>query len=221
VFELQQEGGPERVSTTALSARLGVRKASVTGMLQKLAGMRPRLVRYERYRGARLTPAGERAALQIVRHHRLIESYLSQRLGYGWDEVHGEADRLEHVISEDLEERMAAQLGYPQVDPHGEPIPGRDGLLPARSEVRLSQLQPGTAGFISRVSDDEPELLRYLSQIGLNLNARVEVTERGPFDGPLQVKVSGRPGATSLSRAVTDRVFVSTGTRVDARQAVR
>jgi DtxR family Mn-dependent transcriptional regulator len=184
-------------------------------MLQKLAGQRPSLVKYERYRGARLTAAGQRAALQIVRHHRLIESFLSQRLGYGWDEVHSEADRLEHVISEELEERIAAQLGHPDVDPHGEPIPSRDGQVVPRTEIPLTQLEPGQRAYVSRVPDEEPELLRYLSRIGLHLHAPVEVLERGPFDEPVRVRVGGA-GEANLGRAVTDRVFVSARARAEA-----
>lgn len=189
-----------------------MRRASVSGMLKKLAQARPGLVHHVRYRGVGLTPAGERAALQIVRHHRLLERFLSERLGFSWDQVHSEADRLEHVISEDLEERIAAQLGDPAVDPHGEPIPRRDGSLPRHKEVPLTDLAPGRRAYVSRVADQEPELLRYLAGLGLHLHARLQVTEKGPFEGPIHVRVKGDRRTHSLSRRVTDHIYVAVGT---------
>lgn len=200
------------MTTSALAEHLNIRKGSVTGMLKKLALARPGLVRYERYRGVRLTPAGERAALQVLRHHRLLERFLSERLGFGWDEVHTEADRLEHVISEDLEERIAAQLGHPAVDPHGDPIPRRDGSLPRVKELPLTDLAPRQAAFVSRVGSEEPALLRYLTKLGLGLDARVQVLRKGPFDGPIEVRLLDRRVTHALSRRVTDQVFVTVGT---------
>lgn len=210
IYELEQEIDRERVPTTALAAKLGVANASVTGMLKKLAAMRPRLVDYKPYRGVRLTPRGRKVALEIIRHHRLLETYLSQALGYGWDEVHQEADRLEHVISEELEERIARFLGHPRVDPHGHPIPARDGSLPEKRELRLTDLEVGRRARVSRVSDRDPDLLRYLDRLGLRLNAPVEVVDRGPFEGPLHVRLLERDEVHALSRQVTDQVFVST-----------
>lgn len=205
------------MTTSALADRLGVRRASVSGMLKKLARTRPAMVNYARYRGVRLTQSGERAALQIVRHHRLLERYLSERLGYSWDQVHSEADRLEHVISEDLEERIAAQLGHPAVDPHGEPIPRRDGSLPRLKEVPLTSLALGRVAYVSRVADQEPELLRYLAGLGLHLHARLRVTEKGPFEGPIHVRVHGDRRTHSLSRRVTDQIYVALGTPQERR----
>ncbi|MBI4770153.1 MAG: metal-dependent transcriptional regulator [Chloroflexi bacterium] len=209
IYELQQSEGSGQVSTSALAGKLGFAPASVTGMLKKLSAARPRLVDYERHRGASLTPAGERIALQVIRHHRLIESYLSEALGYTWDEVHNEADRLEHVISEEFEDRIAAMLGHPQTDPHGDPIPDRDGGMVRRPETRLTDLEAGQSAEICRVSDHDPALLRYLSGLGISLRTRVQVTGRGPFGGPLHVRVAGAEAAHPLNPGVTDHVFVT------------
>src|SRR3990172_451959 len=162
IFELEHEG--RAAGTADLAQRLGVTRASVSGMLKKLARSPDRLVRYTRYHGVHLTPTGRRVALEIIRHHRLVESYLVAALGYGWDEVHGEADHLEHVISEAFEERIAALLGDPQADPHGAPIPPRGGRLPRPNDVRLSEVAVGRTASISRVSDRDPALLQYLDR---------------------------------------------------------
>jgi DtxR family Mn-dependent transcriptional regulator len=177
-------------------------------MLKKLARSPDRLVRYTRYHGVHLTPAGRRVALEVIRHHRLVESYLVAALGYGWDEVHGEADHLEHVISEAFEERIASYLGYPQADPHGAPIPQRGGTLPPAQDTRLSELAVGQTASITRVADHDPELLRYLDRLGLRPHRRVRITERSPFDGPLYVQPDGSSDIHALSRRVTDDVFV-------------
>jgi DtxR family Mn-dependent transcriptional regulator len=208
IYEVQQESGGNQAGTAELAEKLGVSRASVTGMLKKLAASPDRLIDYARYRGVRLTPAGERAALEVVRHHRLLETYLTSALGFAWDEVHAEADHLEHVISEDLEERIAAYLGHPTADPHGAPIPQRDGSLPVRREVRLSDVEAGTEAVVLRVSDRDPELLRYLDRLGLRPPARLRVLERGPFDGPLQVETLPSGAVVPLSRRVTDEVYV-------------
>jgi len=207
IHDLESQGGG-RVGTTALAERLSVSSASVTGMLKKLAELEPRLVDYRRYRGVALTVAGRRIALEVIRHHRLIESYLIEALGYSWDEVHAEADQLEHVISESLEARIAEFLGHPTVDPHGDPIPGLDGRLARGQELPLSQLEAGQRGRITRVID-QPELLRYLDSLKMTLGAEVEVTERAPFDGPLHVVVGGNQPAHALSQVVTDQVYVA------------
>ncbi len=209
IYDVQAETGGEPVSTSALAARLGIAPGSVTGMLKKLSESDPRLVDYERHHGARLTPAGERAALDVIRHHRLIESYLSNALGYSWDQVHTEADRLEHAISEEFEDRIAAMLGDPETDPHGEPIPDRNGYVPPRKEIRLTDLAAGQCGVISRVSDDDPALLRYLSDLGIALQEEVQAAEKRPFGGPLLVRVGGRPEVHALNPSVTDHVFVT------------
>jgi DtxR family Mn-dependent transcriptional regulator len=181
-----QEGG-EKVTTSALAERLGVASASVTNMIKRLAELK--LVRHTPYREAVLTPAGGKIALEIIRHHRLIELYLSEIMGYSWDQVHDEAERLEHVISEEFEEKMDAALGRPKTDPHGDPIPSKDGRVATFDHSRLADLEPGDHAVVRRVDDDDPERLRYLSERGLVLNARVEVLEKEPFDGPLLVRV--------------------------------
>lgn len=208
IYEVGEESGGVPAGTAALADKLGVTRASVTGMLKKLAAGPERLVTYTRYRGVRLTPRGRAAALEVVRHHRLLEAYLTSALGFSWDEVHTEADHLEHVISEDLEERIATYLGHPAADPHGSPIPERDGTLPPRREARLSELEAGSEAVIARVSDRDPELLRYLDRLGLTPSARVRIEERGPFDGPLHIEVAASGARVALSRRVTDEIFV-------------
>lgn len=206
IFELEDEG--RAAGTADLAERLGVTRASVSGMLKKLAGSPDRLVRYVRYHGVRLTPAGRGVALEVIRHHRLVESYLVAALGYGWDEVHGEADHLEHVISEAFEDRIASYLGHPQADPHGAPIPERGGNLPPPHDTPLSEVAVGQMASIARVADHDPDLLRYLDRLGLRPHRRVRVTQRSPFDGPLYVQPDGSSEVYVLSRRVTDDVFV-------------
>ena len=208
IYEVDEETAGAAAGTAALADRLGVTRAAVTGMLKKLSAGPDRLVTYARYRGARLTPRGRKAALEVLRHHRLLESYLTAALGYSWDEVHGEADHLEHVISEELEERIAAYLGDPLSDPHGAPIPKKDGSLPRRMEARLSDLEVGIEAAVSRVSDRDPELLRYLDRLGLRPPGRLRVLDRGPFDGPLQILAIPSGSVVALSRRVTDEVYV-------------
>jgi DtxR family Mn-dependent transcriptional regulator len=207
IYQLAEDCAPDPVSPSLLAERLGVARPSVTGMLQRLASARPKLVDYVRYRGVQLTPAGEKMALEVIRHHRLIESYLTEVLDFPWDEVHPEADRLEHVISEALEERIAEKLGHPAHDPHGQPIPARDGTVSRRGEVRLADLQPGEAAVISRVSDRDPDLLRYLDRLGLRLSTRLAVTERAPFDGPLHVCLEDR-STHALGQKAAEQIFV-------------
>lgn len=155
----------QRATTNALAARLNVAPASVTGMLKRLAELN--LVEYEPYQGAQLTPAGKRVALEIVRHHRLLELYLIEAMGYRWDEVHAEAERLEHAISQEFAERMARILGDPKVDPHGDPIPTREGEMPVSSHQTLCEVPAGTQVQIQRVRDEDAEVLRALAALGL------------------------------------------------------
>jgi len=181
------ESGEGGVSTTALAERLDVRPASVSGMLPKLTALG--LVVHEPYHGVRLTERGTRVALEVVRHHRLLELFLVESLGMTWDEVHAEAEVLEHFLSEELEELIAAKLGDPAVDPHGDPIPSRELTVPADDSRSLYALEPGERGTFVRVSDADPAMLRYLSERGIAPGAELEVIERQPFDGPLYVKV--------------------------------
>jgi len=204
IYELTVSHG--RVSTNQIAERLGVTPASVTGMLKRLAVSEPPLLDYRKHRGVMLTAAGRQAALEIIRHHRLLELFLHERLGYSWDEVHEEADRLEHVISEDLEERIAQTLGDPLHDPHGDPIPTRDLHMPAAPETRLGDLRRGQQALVHRVKSDDPAFLRYLSEIGLTPQARIAVLEHSPFDGNLRLLIGERE--VVLGPAVTQHIFV-------------
>ncbi len=207
IYELAEDSG--KVSTSALTEKLGVKPPSVTGMLQKLAEATPALVDYERHQGVTLTRAGRAVALEVIRHHRLIELYLSQALGYNWDQVDAEAEKLEHVISEEFEDRIAAFLGEPTVDPHGDPIPGKDGTVTPYSRTPLSEVDAGQTTRVARVSDDDPALLRYLGEMGMVPGAVVTVTSRAPFSGPMHIRVGGEDEASyALGREVTDQVFV-------------
>jgi len=187
IYHLQ--GRPGGATTTAISEALGVRPGSVTGMLKKLAGQR--LIRHTPYQGAELTRRGERIALEIVRHHRLLEVFLIETLGYTWDEVHDEADRLEHVISEDFEDRLAARLGHPRTDPHGDPIPTKDGDVPPEAEIRLSLLAPGREARVARVQDGDPAMLRHAAEVGLRPSARITLRGADPYGGSLRVTIDG------------------------------
>src|SRR5512143_1289069 len=163
VYLLRERGGA--ATTTGIAAALEVTPASVTGMIKKLAELK--LVRHVPYQGVELTKSGEKIALETVRHHRLLELFLMEALGYTWDEVHAEADVLEHVISEEFEERMAARLGYPTVDPHGDPIRAKDGSFTARKERALLSLQAGQSAQITHITDTNSEMLRYAASLGL------------------------------------------------------
>src|SRR5512143_1300586 len=180
IYELTQNG--EAASTNALAARLGVEPASVTGMVQKLAAGRPALVDYRKHHGVKLTAAGRRAALEVIRHHRLLETWLVKTLGYSWDQVHVEAERLEHVISEEFEERIAAALGDPVRDPHGELIPSSDLVMPADGSVPLVSLKAMQGARVRRVLAEDPRLLRHLDALRLIPGAHVSVVDVSPFD---------------------------------------
>jgi DtxR family transcriptional regulator, Mn-dependent transcriptional regulator len=206
IYELTVAHG--RVSTNQLAERLNITPASVTGMIQRMAAADPPLVDYQKHRGVRLTEEGRTIALEIIRHHRLIELFLHQTLGYSWDEVHEEADRLEHVISEDFEERISQALGNPSHDPHGEPIPTRDLQIPHSSHTRLSELRPGQEATVNRVDASDMVLLRYLSEIGLTPNAELSILDYSSFDGNLRLQVAGKKGSIVLGPGVTGRIFV-------------
>jgi DtxR family Mn-dependent transcriptional regulator len=206
ILDIAGEKG--RASTAALARKLSVAPASVTGMLRKLSEEESPRVVYEKHRGARLTPHGRRRALEVLRHHRLIELFLHETLGYRWDEVHEEAEKLEHAISETLEDRIAERLGHPEFDPHGHPIPRKDGTIPKRREVNLLKISPGERAIVSRVSDDDPEMLRYLSGLGIGPGVRLTVTEQAPFDGPLMFQVDGVSEIRALGQRVAARIHV-------------
>ena len=195
----------EKVSTSALAKKLNCSAASVTNMLQKLASLK--LVQYKPYQGVRLTTTGNRVALEVLRHHRLIELYLKEVLGYSWDKVHAEAEQLEHVISEEFEDRIASKLGDPQLDPHGEPIPTKDGAIANPGGARLSDLEVGQSGVIIRVLDDDPALLRYLAQLGMQPETHLMVTDRAPFGGPLYVR-AGSGEEQALGSQATNSIYL-------------
>jgi DtxR family transcriptional regulator, Mn-dependent transcriptional regulator len=186
IYTLQQRvaGGP--VSTNDLAHRLRVTPASASAMAKKLAERG--LAEHVPYRGVRLTTDGERVALEVLRHHRLLELYLNEHLGVPWDRVHEEAEALEHVLSEDLEARIAAKLGNPTHDPHGDPIPALDLSIDEGTTQSLADLAPGDRGTFVRVSDSDPDMLRFLDERGVHVGSRFEVVERQPFGGPLTVR---------------------------------
>jgi DtxR family Mn-dependent transcriptional regulator len=175
------------VSTTALAARLEVTPASVSAMIKKLD--QRGLVTHAPYRGVQLTEAGERIALEVLRHHRLLELYLAEQLDVPWDRVHDEAEALEHVLSEDLEARIAAKLGHPTHDPHGDPIPSAELAIDEGDTMSVDALPVGGYGRFVRVSDSEPDMLRWLTRHGIELGAVVQLVERQPFNGPVTLRV--------------------------------
>jgi DtxR family Mn-dependent transcriptional regulator len=182
IYALEQRGGAA-VSTNALAHRLGVTAASASGMVRRLDELG--LVSHVPYKGVQLTAEGTRVALQVIRHHRLLELYLAESLGVPWDRVHAEAEVLEHVLSDELEAAIAEKLGNPTRDPHGDPIPTADLRVEESETVSLQDLEAGQGGTFVRVSDADPEMLRYLSERGISPGARFEVIEKQPFDGPL------------------------------------
>ena len=174
IYEIQSQQG--RVATTVLAEHMGVAPASATGMIKKLANMH--LVIYERYQGVTLTDAGQKIALEVIRHHRLVELYLAEALGVPWDQVHDEAEKWEHVLSEDLEDRMDEALGHPTIDPHGAPIPTRDGFVDTVPHLRLADLLPGQTAVIAEVSDHNSDMLRQLGELGLYPATAILVLDR-------------------------------------------
>ena len=206
ILEVERGASAASIPTTALAQRLGVSAASTTNMLKKLATLG--LVRHAPYRGAELTEDGRKIALEVVRHHRLLETYLAEVLGVPWDEVHAEAEILEHVLSERLEDRIAEMLGDPEFDPHGHPIPAKDGSMPDASTRTLWDVGEGDSVAIERVSDDEPEALRYLARIGVKPGTGIRVLRRGPLEGPVFIEIEGRDGSDALSKEVAQTVWV-------------
>jgi DtxR family Mn-dependent transcriptional regulator len=197
IHKLQMGGG--RATTSAIAKRLGVRPPSVTAMLKRLTAVG--LAEYAPYRGVELTPAGERVALEVIRHHRLLEQYLTQALGLRLDEVHSEADRLEHALSEELEARIDQSLGFPTHDPHGDPIPDADLRLDRAQLRTLASLEPGDEATIKRVPDADEDLLRYLATLALVPGKKVKLRRAEPFGGPLTVRVGKAEHAISRELA--------------------
>ncbi len=205
VYALEARGGLA-VSTNDLAARLGVTPASVSGMVRKLTEVG--IVKHEPYHGVRLTDEGRRVALEVLRHHRLLELFLAQELGMPWDRVDAEAEVLEHVLSEELEQLIAARLGNPTVDPHGDPIPTAELEIDEGQTRSLESLACGEHGVFVRVSDSDPEMLRYLRSTGIALGDRLLVHERQPFGGPLFVLVDGREHTLGGRLAAAMRIAV-------------
>ena len=195
----------ERVSPTAVAEELDISLAAVAKMVRRLG--EKRLATYERGEGIELTPAGTKVALEMIRHHRLLELYLHEALGYSWDRVDEEAEKLEHVISEEFEERIDSLLGHPTHDPHGAPIPTKDGRIDATRHPALSEIEPGEKVLVRCVRDRDPEMLRYLGRLGLYPETEVEVVDREPFGGPLRLRVAGKP--CDVGEELARNVFVS------------
>jgi DtxR family Mn-dependent transcriptional regulator len=208
IYTLESRGD-EPVSTNALAERLELTSGSVSGMLKKLGELG--LISHVPYRGVRLTEEGRRIALEVIRHHRLLELYLAEALNMPWDRVHAEAEILEHVLSDELEELIAAKLGHPTIDPHGDPIPSADLELEEHPTRSLESLLPGEGGVFVRVSDSDSEMLRYLASQGIRPGLHVEVLERQPFGGPLLVRVGGHKRTLGGELSLAMRVDVEHG----------
>jgi len=202
ILKLESAGG--NVTTSALARHLGVGDGSVTDMVKKLS--EKKLIQYEPYQGVKLTEAGRKIAMKTVRRHRLWEMFLVRFLGYSWDEIHDEAERLEHATSEELERRLDKALGYPKSDPHGDPIPNERGGLSALRARSLPDVAEGKSVVIVRVSDENPEILQYLTRLGLNLQSHLKVVEKIEFDGSIIVRVGTREIA--LSARLAESIFV-------------
>jgi DtxR family Mn-dependent transcriptional regulator len=187
IYRLSPQG--RAASTSEIAQRLDLSPASVSGMVKRLSEQG--LLEHVPYKGVQLTPDGRRAALRMLRRHRLIEAYLVAFLGYTWDTVHAEAERLEHAVSDSLVERMAAVLGHPAVDPHGDPIPTSEGDILESVSTPLSEVPEGSAVEVSRVEEDQPDRLRYIASVGLRPGVRLRVVDRQPFHGPITISVDG------------------------------
>jgi DtxR family Mn-dependent transcriptional regulator len=204
VYRLQESA--EQVTTQRLAEELGITPASVTNMVKRLHELR--LLAHEPYKGVTLTESGRKIALEVIRHHRLLELYLAQTLGMPWDEVHAEAERLEHHLSEGMEARMDSVLGFPTRDPHGDPIPSAELDVAPETSVSLAALEVGQRATVVRVSDRDPAQLRYLGALGLVPGRIVTVLERHPFDGPLLIEVEGIQAPGLIGQALATVVDV-------------
>ncbi|MDQ6601708.1 MAG: metal-dependent transcriptional regulator [Chloroflexota bacterium] len=204
IYHLTYGEAKEQTGPTAMAEWLGFSCASATNMVKKLAERG--LVTHSPYHGVALTATGEKVALEVLRHHRLLETYLSERLGVPWEQVHAEADRLEHALSEDLEARLDAALGYPTTDPHGAPIPTKEGIIIAPPTQRLWHVAPGSTVVVVEVADEDAALLTYVANLGLVPGATVEVLTKAPFGGPLHIRVGG--GEYALGETVMHAVSV-------------
>lgn len=208
IYEIQQQGG--RVKTTTLAQTLGVTAGSVTDMIKRLASLRPKLVSHELHKGVALTPRGKKIALNVIRRHRLLETFLNRVLGFSWDEVHEEAKNLEHHISDRLTDAIAEYLNHPRYDPHGDPIPEKDGKIKPDNYRSLAATPVGESVRIALVQHNDAELLRYLDQLDIRLETIVTVVEKAPFEGPLSIRVGAvrQAPVRSLGLNVADEIMV-------------
>lgn len=203
IYTLESED--KGASTSSIAESMDVSSASATNMIKRLSKMG--LVDYQSYKGARLTRSGRKIALEIIRHHRLLELYLLEVMGYSWDEVHDEAEKLEHHISEQFEDKIAELLDNPTHDPHGDPIPTKEGVMPKMESEPLVQAEAGQTFIVSRVKDQDPDLLRYLEKIGILPGVKIMVKEKAPFNGPITLLVEETEQA--LGHEVADKIFVA------------
>lgn len=203
IYTIEAEG--DKATTTKIANSLEVSSASATNMVKRLSEMG--LVDYESYKGASLTKSGKKIALEIIRHHRLLELYLLEVMGYSWDEVHEEAEKLEHHISERFEEKIANLLDDPTHDPHGDPIPTKEGLMPEMDAEPLVEAEIDQEYMVSRVKDQDPELLRYLEKIGLLPGIKIKIQEKAPFEGPVTLLVENNEQV--IGREVAKNIFVA------------
>jgi DtxR family Mn-dependent transcriptional regulator len=199
------EADEKGASTTRIAEALDVSSASATNMVKRLSKMG--LVNYQSYKGATLTTSGRKIALEIIRHHRLLELYLLEVMGYSWDEVHDEAEKLEHHISEQFEDKIAELLDNPTHDPHGDPIPTKDGIMPEMEMESLIDAEEGHHYLVSRVKNQDPELLRYLEKIGLLPGAKLTIKEKGPFRGPITLKVEDNEQV--LGHEIAEHIYIA------------
>ena len=202
IYELERSGEP--AETNAIARLLAIAPASVSGMVRRLADQG--LITHERYRGARLTSAGRRAALKTLRRHRVIEAYLTTALGYSWDRVHDEAERLEHAASDELIDRMATAIGEPATDPHGAPIPTREGKIAQRPVLAMSALGAGERGRVVEVADEDAGKLRFLAGLGLRPGARIRMLERSDVSGAVRLRVGAREH--TIGTVLADTIMV-------------
>ncbi|MEM7118789.1 MAG: metal-dependent transcriptional regulator [Chloroflexota bacterium] len=207
IYKLTEANG-RSATTSELATALDLRPASVTGMIKKLAKHTPSLVVYEKHKGVLLTKEGQQVALELIRHHRLLETFLHEKLGYRWDEVHDEAERLEHVISEQMEQRMAELLGNPKRDPHGQRIPSATLEIQPTTAFPLCELKVGETAVIRRVNDDDPALLRHLASLKLRPRTTIILQAHSPFDQTQTLLLQGQTYPITIGQPVTSQIFV-------------
>jgi DtxR family transcriptional regulator, Mn-dependent transcriptional regulator len=206
IYELGSETKETLITNSMIASRMRVTAASATNMIKKLT--ENELITHEPYRGVQLTEKGTRFALRILRRHRLLELYLVQELGFSWDQVHDEAERLEHVISDTFERKMDEKMGYPSLDPHGAPIPDGNGHIAESTSVCLTDMQPGQSGVVCSVTDKDPAMLRFLEGIGVNLGVHIEMVNKEPFGGSFMIRI-GKAQEEPIGQRLANQIFVA------------